>query len=64
MEHENDSDTNCNWCTRNNYSIIKIGQNAKKILGDLKRLAVTQTPVKESSVKNSQLVKEEEEKED
>ena len=28
-----------------NYSIIKIGQNTKKSPGDLKRLAVTQTPV-------------------
>ena len=30
-----------------NYSIINIGQNTKKSPGDLKRLAVTQTPVKE-----------------
>ena len=29
-----------------NYSIIKIGQIAEKSPGDLKRLAVTQTPVK------------------
>ena len=28
-----------------NYSIIKIGQNTEKSLGDLRRLAVTQTPV-------------------
>ena len=28
-----------------NYYIIKIGQNTKKIPGDLRRLAVTQTPV-------------------
>ena len=27
------------------YSIFKIGQNTKKSPGDLKRLAVTQTPV-------------------
>ena len=29
-----------------NNSIIKNGQNTEKIPGDLKRLAVTQTPVK------------------
>ena len=29
-----------------NYSIIKIGQNTEKRLGDLRRLAVTQTPGK------------------
>ena len=28
-----------------NYSIIEIGQNTKKSPGDLRRLAVTQTPV-------------------
>ena len=28
-----------------NYSITEIGQNIKKSLGDMKRLAVTQTPV-------------------
>ena len=28
------------------YSIIKIGQNSQKSPGDLRRLAVTQTPVK------------------
>ena len=28
-----------------NYSMVKIGQNTKKSLGDLKRLAVTQTTV-------------------
>ena len=27
-----------------NYRIIKIGQNTEKILGDLRKLAVTQTP--------------------
>ena len=68
MEHESDSDTNCNWharyshkriCTeteglRNtkmigdhpNYSIVEIGQNAEKSPGDLRRLVVIQTPVK------------------
>ena len=29
-----------------NYSIIKIGQNTEESPGDLKRLAVTQTPVR------------------
>ena len=29
-----------------NYSIIKIGQNTEKSPGDLRRLAVTQTPMK------------------
>ncbi len=28
-----------------NYSIIKIGQNTEKSPGDLRRLAVTQTPI-------------------
>ena len=28
-----------------NYSIVEIGRNTKKSLGDLRRLAVTQTPV-------------------
>ena len=28
------------------YSIIKIGQNTEKSLGDLKKLAVAQTPVR------------------
>ena len=30
-----------------NYRIIEIGQNTEKSPGDLKRLAVTQTPVKD-----------------
>ena len=29
-----------------NYSIVEINQNTKKSPGDLRRLAVTQTPVK------------------
>ena len=29
-----------------NYSIVEIGQNTEKSPGDLRRLAVTQTPVK------------------
>ena len=32
-----------------NYSIIKIGQNTKKSPGDLRKLAVTQTPGKKPS---------------
>ena len=69
MEHENDSDTNCNWYTRYshqmidvrtgglrnngtnrdhpNYSIVQIGLNTEKSPGDLRRLAVTQTSVKD-----------------
>ena len=61
MEHENDSDTNCNWRTWN--SPLKIGkgtgklgnkrtirdhlsycQSTEKSPGDLRKLAVTQTP--------------------
>ena len=67
MEHESDSDTNCDWCTRYSYqrigtrtgrlgnlrtienhpyySIVEIGQNTEKSPGDLRKLAVTQTPV-------------------
>ena len=30
-----------------NYSIVKIGQNTEKTSGDLKRLTVTQAPVKD-----------------
>ena len=65
MEHENDSDNNCNMRTRYshqrirtgtvglgnksedhpNYSNVEIGQNTKKSPGNLKKLAVTQTPV-------------------
>ena len=30
-----------------NYSIIEIGQNTEKSPGDLRRLTVTQTPVKD-----------------
>ena len=44
-----------------NYSITEIGQNTKKSPGDLKRLAVTQTPVEKppanTVVKNSQMSK-------
>ena len=68
LEHEIDSDTDCNWSTRYghqsigtgswwlgnnrtsgdhpNYSIVEIDQNSKKSPGDLRRLAVTQTPLK------------------
>ena len=31
------------------YNIVEIGQNTQKIPGDLRILAVTQTPVKKSS---------------
>ena len=37
-----------------NYCIIEIGQNGEQSPGDLRRLAVTQTPVKD--VKNYQRV--------
>ena len=33
-----------------NYSIIKIGQNTEKSAGDLKRLAVTNSPVETMSI--------------
>ena len=68
MEHENDNDTNCNWCVRYNhqridkgyeefgnkwmsgyypnYSSIKISHNTVKSPRGLRRLAVTQTPVR------------------
>ena len=29
-----------------NYNIVEVGQNTEKILGDPRRLAVTQTPLK------------------
>ena len=34
-----------------NYSIVEIGQNTEKIPGELKRLAVTQIPVKNHQLK-------------
>ena len=61
MEHEGDGDTICNLCTLNNpqrvgnkrtsgdnpdYSIIKIDPNTESSPGDLRKLAVTQTPIK------------------
>ena len=73
MEHEGDSDTNYDWCARNNPQrldkgtgrrrnqrtsedhpddcIIKFSQNTEKSPGDLRRLAVTQTPVKDHQLK-------------
>ena len=60
MRHESDGDANCNAYYHQtigglrekrtsgdhpNYNIIEIDQNTKKSLGDLRRLAVTQTPV-------------------
>ena len=71
IEHENDGDSNYNWCVLEglvrglragnqktcrdhpNYSITKIGQNTQRSTGDLKRLAVIQTPMK-----NHQLIQE------
>ena len=41
-----------NWrtnCHHPDYSIAKINQNPEKSPGDLRRLAVTQTPVKPSA---------------
>ena len=68
LEHESDSDTNSNWCTRyshlridtrtrglgnkrmsgdhSNYTFIKISQDTEKSPGNLRRLAVAQTPVR------------------
>ena len=34
-----------------NYNIIEIGQNTEKSLGDLRRLAITQTPTKDHQLK-------------
>ena len=56
MEHEGDGDKNCNCCTWNNLQwpvkglkYLKIRGKVEDILtknpGDLKRLAVAQTPV-------------------
>ena len=59
MEHESDGDTNCNWIYKGTGglgntrasgdhpkgSIIKIGSNIKNNPGELRRLAVSQTPV-------------------
>ena len=41
------------WTFRDhpNYSIAKIGQNTEKSPGGLRRLAVTQTPVKDHQLK-------------
>ena len=57
IEHERDEYTNCNWWSwhshqriekgtegHSNYYIIEIGQNTEKSPGNLRRLAVTQTP--------------------
>ena len=56
LEHENDSDAYCSWCTRYGhkrignkstsgdhlkYSTVKIGQNTETSPGDLRRLVVT-----------------------
>ena len=51
MEHRGDGDTKCNWCTprksEDKKSIDETGQNTKKNPGNLRRLAVTQTSVKD-----------------
>ena len=69
MEHEGDSDINCNWCAwkdiqrlckgagrvRNRstsqnyskYSIVEFGKTTEESHGELVRLAVTQTTVKD-----------------
>ena len=62
MEHDSDNYTNCDRCFRYsngrlgswrtsrdhpNYSIIENGHNTEKSHGDLRRLAVTQTLVKD-----------------
>ena len=67
MEYEDDSYINCNWSARDNpqslgienrtsrdYSnnnFVKIGQHTVKSPGDLRRLAVWQTPVKDHLLK-------------
>ena len=38
-----------------NYSIVKIGQNTEKSPGDLRRLAVSQTPVKDQPSGNTDM---------
>ena len=43
--------------TIQNYNIIKTSHNTEKTPGDLRKLAVTQTPVKDHQLKNSQGVK-------
>ena len=63
MEHVGDNFTNCDWCfwhgrfrswrpsgDHANHSITKNCQNTDKIPGDLRRLAVTQSPVKTISL--------------
>ena len=68
VEHENDGDTNCYWCSWNvhqridtgirglgnketsgahpDYNIIKIDQNTEESPGNMRRLSITQNPVK------------------
>ena len=51
MEHESDGDANCDLCARNNHQRIGSGtgalgnKNTQRSSGDLRILAVTQTPV-------------------
>ena len=57
MEYESDSDTNCNPCGRignknksgdyPNDSTVKIGQNTEKSPGDVRKLAVSPSPLKD-----------------
>ena len=66
MEHESDGDTAIATVTKglvqglkdlemggdqSNYSIVEISQNSKKSTGDLRRLAVTHTPMKDHQLK-------------
>ena len=58
VEHERNSDNNYNWCSWNshqridqNYNIIMIGQNTEESPRDLRRLAVTQTPLRNHRLK-------------
>ena len=61
MEHEGDCDTESNWFTRNDFLDKRVGRDRNRMTrqdyciietsqttepGDLKRLVVTQTPVK------------------
>ena len=65
MEHEGNGCTNCNWFSRNdpkrleefeigdhpNYSIVEVGHNTKKSPEDLRRLIVSQIPMKDHQLK-------------
>ena len=63
VEHEGDIDTNCSWCPWNcllkrrlgelepEHSPVKTRENTSKSSGDLRKLAVTQTSVKNHQLK-------------